>query len=186
MDFRVILPLAIFLLHHTVRSTFPRQKSNQTELYAMKTNRATAITIFFFHRTLLSITEKTGNFFFLFSFTYIFLCLNEKYYIPFEGEFIQEDNATKFTFLFFSFILYEYLCQHNSLFIFHHITQYLSYLNKLDFDFDYTSLKYNHWEKKKQKMSAMGRSLEWFQKIIFLRSCSPAQDPRRLGMFRSR
>ena len=28
----------------------------------------------------------------------------------------------------------------------------------------------------------IGRSLEWFKKIIFLRSRSPARDPRRLGL----
>ena len=109
----------------------------------MKKKSATAITIFFFLPRAVINRRNNGkkNFYFIFSFTYIFLNLNEKYCIPFERKFIQDENATKFTFLpFFN----EYLCQHNLLFFFHQITQQLSYLNQFDFDFDYTSLKYNH------------------------------------------
>ena len=39
---------------------------------------------------------------------------------------------------------------------FHHKTQYLSYLNKLDYHSDYTSIKYKHLEKKEHQESTPG------------------------------
>ena len=52
---------------------------------------------------------------------YIFLSLNEKYYIPFEREFIQEENATKFTFP--SFLMNIYVKLTYFFLSFHHVTQ---------------------------------------------------------------
>ena len=46
--------------------------------------------------------------------------------------------------LFSFFLMNIYVNETYFFFSFHHITQYLSYLNQLDFDFDYTVLKYNH------------------------------------------
>ena len=54
---------------------------------------------------LLAITEK--KIFFFSNLRTFFLSLNEKYYMPFEREFIQEENATKFTFP--SFFLFFFL-----------------------------------------------------------------------------
>ena len=45
----------------------------------------------------------------------------KKYYIPFEREFIQEENATKFMFLSFYFFMNIYV--NVTYFFLHHITQ---------------------------------------------------------------
>ena len=58
-----------------------------------------------------------------------------------------KENATKFAFPSFLklFLMNIYVnVTYWFFFSFHHIIQLLSYLNQLDFDFDYTSQRYNH------------------------------------------
>ena len=94
----------------------------------MKNNHATAITFFFSPRAVID-HRKNGKYNFIFSnLRTFFPRLNEKYYIPFEREFIQEENATKFKFLyiyiyifFFFFNIYVNVTQ--VFFFFYHITQ---------------------------------------------------------------
>ena len=78
---------------------------------------------FIFHHALLLITkkkEKKKRTYSSFLIYVHFPSLNEKYYISFEKDFIQEENTTKFSFLsFFSMNIYV-----NTTFcFFHHITQ---------------------------------------------------------------
>ena len=150
MYFRVILlPLAIFSLHYTQDQPF-HVKMQPNWVLCHEKEKRTAIRIFFFHRSLLLITKKKENFVFsLFSFAYIFLSLNEKYYIPIEREFIQEEIATKFTFL--SVILFIFLMNIYISVTYCFFSPYNSIVNdQLDCDFDYTSLKYSIIVEKKR------------------------------------
>ena len=116
----------------------------------MKKKSVQRLEFFFFHRLLLLITKKKENFVFsLFSFAYIFLSLNEKYYIPIEREFIQEEIATKFTFL--SVILFIFLMNIYISVTYCFFSPHNSIVNdQLDCDFDYTSLKYSIIVEKKR------------------------------------
>ena len=66
-------------------------------------------------------------------------------------EIIQKEIETKIkllAFILFYFFMYINVNVTNTFYFFHHITQYLSYLNMLDYHSDYTSIKYEHLEKR--------------------------------------